>query len=102
MEAELIVIEGFFLGLKLDIGDNDVITLNFVDDSLFIISNIKEVLGLADDVTLTDYFIDDAARDGTQYVFTQTAFTEEIFDELLGGGGIEVLQSIADAAFTIV
>ncbi len=61
MEAELLIVtDSFITGLQLVIGENDVIILNFADDSHFHVANLNENLGLADDVTLTDYFVDDA------------------------------------------
>ncbi len=105
VEAELFANNrGRFEGLKLTIGANDVITLNFADDSIFVAEytkDFKEFLGLADDVTLDDYFLDDSERTGTQYVFTQMAFTKEIFDELLGFDGIEVLQDLSEVPVVI-
>ena len=89
-------------GLGLNIGTNDRIRLNFAEDSKFAVADIKATLGLAEAVTLSDYFTLDVSEDETQkYIFTQMAFTEAIFDELLGDGGLEILQS-ADATPYIV
>ncbi len=99
--AELLSDGTDITGLELNIGTDDTITLTFASASQFAVADIKATLGLADDVTLSHYFTDDAGRDGTQYVFTQTAFTEAIFDELLGDGGLETLQSAADTPYIV-
>ena len=100
--VELITDVTNVLGLSLTIGANDAITLMFADNHRFDVADIKTALGLAEEVTLSDYFTDKAeTAEVVEYAFTQTAFSQVIFDELLGDGGLEVLQSAEDTPYIV-
>ncbi|MGU9962187.1 MAG: VCBS domain-containing protein, partial [Candidatus Puniceispirillales bacterium WSBS_2018_MAG_OTU23] len=79
-------------GVEFTNNANELIIIDFADDSIFAVADIKATLGLTDDAVLSDYFTDNAeTTEMVEYVFTAAAFDPSILDEIFGVGGVDFL-----------